>query len=111
MIKFLNISGQCMVRDSEDYCVDAYVGMTIPLTRETMVIATGIGSHAVVDIRGNRVTIPASSYMKVSPAPLIPRKLIQRARDLKNATLRAYLKLHQDRNYNSEINATIGVRG
>jgi hypothetical protein len=111
MIHFLNVTGQCMVRNSEDYCVDAYVGMTMPITRETMVIATGLGSHAVVDINGDRVTVPASSYIKVSPGRLIPQKLIQKARDLKNASLRAYLTLHKDRGYRSEINAVIGVRG
>ena len=85
--------------------------MTMPIPPGTCVIATGIGSHAVVDVKGNRVTIAPSCYLKVSPAPLVPRKLQQLPRDLKNAILRVYSKLDQNRSWDGDYNAVIGVRG
>jgi len=72
---------------------------------------TGIGSHAVVNVNGNRRLIESSCYMKISPAPLIPRKVTQLPHDLKNAILRGFNYLDQNRDWNGEFNAIIGVRG
>ena len=66
MIQFLNVSGQCMIDDGLQ-CRDAYPGMSMPIPQKTCIIYTGPASHAVVDIRGARVTIPPESIMKAWP--------------------------------------------
>ena len=110
MIQFLNVSGQCMIDDGLQ-CRDAYPGMSMPIPQKTCIIYTGPLSHAVIDIRGARMTLPADSIMTAWP-PRPPVPLLKKiSRNLKHYTGVIWSWVDQGQHEKYTGNAAVGVRG